>query len=45
MQEHHLEHINPRPVLPETPQEMTRDLLGKFFNPGGGALLLISGLL
>lgn len=45
MQEHRHAHTDPRPHLPETPQEITRDLLGKFFNPRGRALFVFAGLL
>lgn len=42
-QAHH--HISPRPQLPGTPQELTRDWLERFLQPRGTGLLVFSGLL
>ncbi len=39
------QHISPRPHLPETPAELTRDWLARFLQPRGVTILVIAGLL
>ncbi len=38
-------HVNPRPILPEGPAALTKDVAERFAHPRLGALLVISGLL
>ncbi|HLE80510.1 MAG TPA: hypothetical protein VJA25_04370 [Dehalococcoidia bacterium] len=38
-------HVDPRPHLPETPRALTQNLLQRFYNPGSGLVLALSGLL
>lgn len=44
-QERQHTHADPRPHLPGTPKELTQDLLQRFYNPGGGLVLALSGVL
>ncbi len=38
-------HVNPRPVLPATPQALTADLVDRITHPKLGGLFVVSGLL
>ncbi|MSQ10928.1 MAG: hypothetical protein EXR52_08010 [Dehalococcoidia bacterium] len=42
---HGSRHVNPRPVLPATPQALTTDLVDRITHPKLGGLFVVSGLL